>query len=572
MTPSQPDPTSPKDASLDSGPASGPRPYNSRDMSLMVEKTGMLKGMHKGMTLTSAGLLLLFVLATGLAPDLSSSLFGAARGWIENTFGTYYLVTMVGLIGLCIALVISPWGNLRLGTPESRPEFSRFTWISMLLSAGVGIGILFFGVAEPLFYFDNSGGFGYPNNPHADLAGHLAMDHARAVDALKLAFFHWGLHGWAVYVIVGMTLAYFAYRRGLPLALRSAFYPLIGDRIYGPIGHAVDILGVLGCVFGIATSLGLGVSQIAVGLNRLTGLDSGIYTQVVLIAVICAISIASAVSGVSRGIRIISELNVGVSVIVVGSFLVGGPTLWLISMFGETVVAYVRDVVPMGLWVASTPAEADWQDAWTIFYWAWWLAWAPFIGLFIARISKGRTVREFILGVLIAPPLIIFIWQALFGGTALHQELTAAMGPGTGELMGMIRDWNLPEALFATADTLVSNDILSTTLSSLLIFLLVSWFITSSDSSTLVITTILSMGDEEPLARHRIFWGISIGVVAAVLLVAGGLKALQTVLMAAALPVSVVILLMTVGLLVALCEESMTAYKRRKARRQTVTD
>ncbi|WP_255304519.1 BCCT family transporter [Cobetia sp. 5-25-4-2] len=559
MTPSQSDPASSPDSTN-----TAPLPYPNASSSVQVETSGWLTGMHKGMTLTSAGLLLLFVLATGLAPDMSASLFGAARAWIESTFGTYYLVTIVGLIGLCIALVFSPWGNLRLGAPDSRPEFSRFTWVSMLLSAGVGIGILFFGVAEPLFYFDDSGGFGYPNNPHADLAGHTAMTHARAVDALKLAFFHWGLHGWAVYVIVGMTLAYFAYRRGLPLALRSALYPLIGNRIYGPIGHAVDIMGVLGCVFGIATSLGLGVSQIAVGLNRLTGLDSGIYTQVVLIAVICAISIASAVSGVSRGIRIISELNVGVSVIVVGSFLIGGPTLWLISMFGETLVSYVRDVIPMGLWVAGTPLERDWQDAWTIFYWAWWLAWAPFIGLFIARISRGRTVREFVLGVLIAPPLIIFIWQALFGGTALHQELTAAMGPGTGELMGMIRDWNLPEALFATADTLVANDTLSVILSSLLIFLLISWFVTSSDSSTLVITTILSMGDEEPLARHRIFWGVCIGSVAAVLLMAGGLKALQTVLMAAALPVSLVILLMTLGLLIALIEESRMALKARR--------
>ncbi|MFP5300557.1 BCCT family transporter [Cobetia sp. SIMBA_158] len=581
MTPPQPDPASPDIASTKNATAKdttsnnatsdgsaaaavGSQRYHSPDLSLRVETSGPLKGMHKGMTLTSAGLLLLFVLATGLAPELSSSLFGAARAWIESTFGTYYLVTIVGLIGLCIALVFSPWGKLRLGAPDSRPEFSRFTWISMLLSAGVGIGILFFGVAEPMFYFDNSGGFGYPNNPHADLAGHMAMDHARAVDALKLAFFHWGLHGWAVYVIVGMTLAYFAYRRNLPLALRSALYPLIGDRIYGPIGHAVDIMGVLGCVFGIATSLGLGVSQIAVGLNRLTGIDSGIGTQVVLIAIISVISIASAVSGVKRGIRIISELNVGVSVIVVGSFLIGGPTLWLISMFGETVVSYVRDVIPMGLWVASTPVERDWQDAWTIFYWAWWLAWAPFIGLFIARISKGRTLREFILGVLIAPPLIIFIWQTLFGGTALHQELNAAMGPGTGQLMGMIRDWNLPEALFATADALVSNDILSTVLTSLLIFLLISWFVTSSDSSTLVITTILSMGDEDPLPRHRIFWGVCIGSVAAVLLMAGGLKALQTVLMAAALPVSFVILAMTLGLLVALVDESRSMIKSRR--------
>lgn len=521
-----------------------------------VEKSGLLKGMHKGMTLTSAGLLLLFVVGTGISPETSSAVFGAMRGWIETTFGGYYLFLVVGMIALSVALVFSPWGSLRLGPADSTPEFSRFTWISMLLSAGVGIGILFFGVAEPLFYFDNSGGFGYPNNPHADLAGHLAMDHARAVDALKVAFFHWGLHGWAVYGIVGMTLAYFAYRHNLPLALRSALYPLIGDRIYGPIGHAVDIMGVLGCVFGIATSLGLGVSQIAIGLNRLTGLDAGIGTQLGLIVVITVISIASAVSGVKRGIRFISELNIGVSVIVVGSFLVGGPTLWLISLFGETLFAYLRDVVPMGLWVAQTPGESAWQEGWTIFYWAWWLAWAPFIGLFIARISKGRTLREFILGVMIAPPLIIFIWQALFGGTGLYMELNAAMGAGTGELMQLVRDWNLPEALFATADALAGHQTLGVILSSLLIFLLVSWFVTSADSSTLVVTTILSLGDEEPLARHRIFWGLAIGLVAGSLLMAGGLKALQTILMAAAFPMSLVIIVMTLGLLVALVNES----------------
>ncbi|MBR9754080.1 BCCT family transporter [Cobetia sp. 4B] len=553
-------------AATDHDPLGDPAPHPSQNNALtahiQVETSGPLKGMHKGMTLTSAGLLLAFVVGAGLSPDGAAAIFGAARSWIEHTFGTYYLVLVVVMIALSLVLVCSPWGSLRLGPKDSAPEFSRFTWISMLLSAGVGIGVLFFGVAEPMFYFDNSGGFGYPNNPHADLAGATAMDHARAVEALKVAFFHWGLHGWAIYGMVGMTLAYFAYRKKLPLALRSALYPLIGDRIYGPIGHAVDIMGVLGCVFGIATSLGLGVSQIAVGLNRLTGLDAGIGTQLALIVAISAISIASAVSGIKRGIRFISELNIGVSVLVVGSFLIGGPTLWLISLFGETLLAYLRDVVPMGLWVAETAGENSWQVGWTIFYWAWWLAWAPFIGLFIARISKGRTLREFILGVLIAPPLIIFIWQALFGGTGLYQELTASMGAGSGELMSLVRNWNLPEALFATADALAGNSVLSVILSSLLIFLLISWFVTSSDSSTLVVTTILSLGDEEPLARHRIFWGICIGLVAGTLLMAGGLKALQTILMAAALPMSFVIVAMTLGLLVALCQESGIALRK----------
>ncbi|MFG6177792.1 BCCT family transporter [Halomonas sp. THAF12] len=512
--------------------------------------------MHKGMTLTSAGLVLAFVLFTGLGPGLAGELFGAVRAWIESTFSGYYLVTVMLLIAVCAFIVVSRHGSIRLGDDDSRPEFSNFAWFSMLFSAGIGIGILFFGVAEPVFYLDNSGAFGYPNNPHADMAGATALGHERAIDALRVSVFHWGLHGWAIYVIVGMSLAYFAYRKGLPLALRSALYPFIGERIYGPIGHLVDILGVLGCVFGVATSLGLGVSQMAVGLERLAGISAGLDTQLVLIAVISLVSILSVVSGVQRGIKLISELNIWVSVLVVGAFLLGGPTLWLISAFGETLVDYAANFIPMGLWYADEPGPAAWQQAWTIFYWGWWLAWAPFVGLFIARISRGRTLREFVLGVLLVPTLIIFVWLVIFGGSALYQELHAAGGPGSAGIIELVNAWNLPAALFASADGIAGTGALGWLLSAMMVFLLMSWFVTSSDSGTLVLTTILSLGNDEPPQRFRVFWGVVIGLVAAVLLVAGGLKALQTALIAAALPLSGVILIMTAGVLVSLLRES----------------
>ncbi|MGS2744119.1 BCCT family transporter [Halomonas sp. LS-001] len=525
---------------------------------------GFFQGMHKGMTLTASSLVLLFVLFTGFRSETASSLFGATRAWIESTFSAYYLITVMLLLVVCVFIVFSRYGSIRLGTDDSRPEFSNFAWFSMLFSAGIGIGILFFGVAEPIFYLDDTGAFGYPNNPHADMAGATAIGHDRAIDALRVTVFHWGLHGWAIYVIVGMSLAYFAYRKGLPLALRSALHPFIGERIFGPIGHLFDILGVLGCVFGVATSLGLGVSQMAVGLERLVGVDPGLNTQLMLIAGISVISILSAVTGVRGGIRLISEMNIWVSLVVVGTFLIGGPTLWLIMAFGETLLDYVVNVIPMGLWYAEEEQTAAWQQGWTIFYWAWWLAWAPFVGLFIARISKGRTLREFVLGVLFVPTMIIFIWLIIFGGNAMHQELNAVNGPGTAGIIELVNAWNLPSALFATADGIVNNDTFSWLLSAMMVFLLMSWFVTSSDSGTLVLTTILSLGTDEPPKRFRIFWGVVIGLVAAVLLIAGGLTALQTALIAAALPLSFVIIVMTVGVLLSLFRETLEARRRRR--------
>ncbi|MGB0683511.1 MAG: BCCT family transporter [Magnetovibrionaceae bacterium] len=530
----------------------------------LVAKSGLFTGLHPGMGLAAKAMVAAFVIFTVLNVEFAGSVYGAIRGWIESGLGWYYITAMSGMFFVCIYLMCSKWGNVRLGKDDSRPEFSNFSWFAMLFSAGVGIGILFFGVAEPIFYFDNSGAFGYPNNPHADLNGHTEMTIQRGVDAMRVTFFHWGFHGWAVYVVVGLCLAYFGFRKKLPLTMRSALYPLIGERIYGPIGHAVDLLAVFGTVFGVATSLGLGVNQMATGLNVLFGIDPGIPTQLVLILVISVIGTVSAVSGVGNGIRIISEWNIWLSIILLAAFIVIGPFEFLMSLFVTSIGDYIWNVVPMGFWTANEAGNSAWQGGWTIFYWGWWISWAPFVGMFIARISRGRTIREFMVGVMFVPTTIAFFWLCMFGGNAIWQELNAAGGPGAVGGAGIIetvRAWNLPNALYGTIANLGTTSWLGDMswlvwpLSALATFLLASWFITSSDSGTLVITTMLSMGDDDPPKKFRIVWGMGEGVVAAVLLMAGGLKALQTASIAAAFPISFVLLAMVWGLLKSLKED-----------------
>ena len=530
----------------------------------LVAKSGFFTGLHPGMGIAAKGMVVAFVLFTILNVEFAGKVYGTIRGWVESGLSWYYITAVTILFAICVFLMFSKWGNLRLGDDDSRPEFSNFSWFAMLFSAGVGIGILFFGVAEPVFYFDNSGAFGYPNNPHADNQGHAEMNMLRAVDAMRVTFFHWGFHGWAVYVIVGLCLAYFGFRKKLPLTLRSALYPLIGDRIYGPVGHAVDLLAVFGTVFGVATSLGLGVSQMATGLNVLFGISSGIATQLILILVISVIATLSAVSGVGNGIRIISEWNIWLSVVLLGAFVCIGPFTWLLSLFVTSYGDYLWNVIPLGFWTANDPAEIAWQGGWTIFYWGWWISWAPFVGMFIARISRGRTIREFMVGVMFVPTTIAFFWLCMFGGNAIWQELNAAGGPaaaGGAGVIEIVRSWDLPGALYLTIANLGTTSWLgdmgwiSWPLSALATLLLASWFITSSDSGTLVITTMLSMGDDDPPKMFRIIWGLGEGFVAGVLLLAGGLAALQTASIAAGFPISFVLLAMAWGLIKSLIDD-----------------
>ena len=513
------------------------------------------------MAMASLGMVLVFVVFTVGDVEGAGAVFTSVRTWIETTLGWSYIVAICLMLVACLYIMCSRHGKVRLGDDDARPEFSTFSWLAMLFSAGLGIGLLFFSISEPMFYFDNTAPFGYPNNPHADNAGAVELSEARAVDAMRITYFHWGLHAWSVYVIVGLCLAYFGFRKKLPLTLRSALYPIIGDRIYGPVGHGVDLLAVFGTVFGVATSLGLGVKQMAAGLHTLFGVVPDPAVQITLIVVISAAATLSAVSGVARGIRIISEWNIYLSIVLLAFFLCFGPVEWLLGFFGRTVGDYVWNFVPTGLWIAVEPLEASWQGGWTIFYWGWWIAWAPFVGMFIARISRGRTIREFTIGTMFVPTVVGIIWLCLFGGNALYMELNAVGGVGTAGILDLVRDWQLEAALYGTIERMTDISWLVWSISALATFLLATWFITSSDSGTLVIATMLSMGDDHPPRRFRVIWGAAIGTVAAALLLADGLQALQAASIAAALPVCVILLAMTAGVITSLNRDSSAVPK-----------
>ncbi len=519
-----------------------------RNKRLVVAKTGLWSGLHPGMALASKGMVLAFVVFTAMYVEPAGELFETVKRWIGATLSWYYILAVCGMLFVCFYLMLSRHGNVRLGDDDSRPEFSTFSWLAMLFSAGVGIGILFFSIAEPLTYFDS--------NPHADHLGVVELDERRAVHAVRVTYFHWGLHGWAIYIIVGLCLAYFGFRKKLPLTLRSALYPVIGDKIYGPVGHAVDLLAVFGAVFGVATSLGLGVSQMAAGLHTLFGLDPGKPTQISLIVIISGVATLSAVSGIGRGIRMISVWNIYLSMVLLAFFLFFGPFEWLMGFFATTLGEYLANIVPMGFWTAGGADEAAWQGDWTVFYWGWWISWAPFVGMFIARISRGRTIREFIVGVMFVPTSLAFFWICMFGGNALHLELNAPDGVGTAGILELVRADQLESALYGTIERMTDLSWLTWTMCFLATFLLATWFITSSDSGTLVIATMLSLGDDHPPRRFRVVWGSAEGLVAAVLLLVGGLSALQAASVAAALPVSVVLLLMTFGVVKSLAEDS----------------
>ncbi len=530
----------------------------------LVAKSGFFTGLHPGMGLAAKAMVAAFVIFTILNVEFAGGIYRSIRSWLESGLSWYYISVVAGIMLFCFFLMFSKYGSLRLGDDDSRPEFSNFSWFAMLFSAGIGIGILFFGVAEPIFYFDNSGAFGYPNNPHADMNGHTEMNMQRAIDAMRVTYFHWGFHGWALYVIVGLCLGYFGFRKKLPLTMRSALYPLIGEKIYGPIGHMVDLLAVFGAVFGISTSLGLGASQMATGMNVLFGMENTMGLKIALIIIVTVIAVASTVSGVGKGIRIISEWNIWLSIVLLAGFIIIGPFQWLLGFYVTTLGDYLWNFIPMGFWTAVDGDSVKWQGGWTIFYWGWWIAWAPLVGIFIARISRGRTIREFMVGVLFVPTCIAFFWLCMFGGTAIWQELNMGTGPATEGGAGLIetvRAWDLPAALYGAIENLNNTswmgDLswLTWPMWALATLLLFSWFVTSADSGTLVITTMLSMGDDNPPNKFRIIWGFGIGATAIVLLLADGLSALQTANIAAGFPMSFVILAMAIGLYKSLRED-----------------
>jgi len=504
---------------------------------LMPDK-GLFAGVNPIMAVGSAALIIAFVLFTVINPEFAGSVYSAAKNYIASDLAWYYIGLMSLFLFLAVWLVFSRYGDIRLGKDSDRPEFTNFAWFSMLFGAGIGIGILFWSIAEPIYHFQS--------NPLIAEGQEKTVEAAQV--AMRISIFHWGLHGWGLFAIIGLALAYFSYRKGLPLSIRSALYPLLGDRIYGPIGHAADLLAVFGTIFGIATSLGLGAQQMNAGLDYLMGFEVSTTNQVILIVAISIIATASVLSGVNKGIRILSELNMQMTMVMLALFIVMGPTAYVLGAFFTNTGDYLLHAVQLGMWVDPDP-ESQWQGWWTVFYWGWWIAWAPFCGVFIARISKGRTIREFILGVLIAPTLLATFWITVFGNTAMFMELF-----GNGGVTEAVNE-NVTMALFKTIELMDMGATMTTLMAGLCTVMLVTYFVTSADSATLVICTLISMGNEHPPARYRVFWGMAVGAVAAVLLFAGGLKALQTASIVAALPFSFVIIAATYGLLKSLREE-----------------
>ncbi|MEX2598949.1 MAG: BCCT family transporter [Dehalococcoidia bacterium] len=495
----------------------------------------MTPKVHPVVFSVSAMLTLVFVAVGAWYADNIGQIVERLQGFLVANVGWFYVLVVAFFLVFVLWLLISPYGALRLGKQEERPEYTNTTWFAMLFSAGMGIGLLFFSVAEPVMHFTSP--------PGADGA---TIDAAH--EAMLLTFLHWGLHAWAIYIIIGLALAYFAYRHNLPLAIRSTLYPLLGHRINGPIGNVVETVAVLGTIFGVATSLGLGAMQINAGLDYLGLLSESTVSQLVLIALITAAATVSVASGLDRGIRRLSQLNLGLGVALVLFVLITGPTVFLASSFIESVGRYLQNIVALSL---RTDAffGTDWQADWTMFYWAWWISWSPFVGMFIARISRGRTVREFIAGVLLVPTLLTFLWLTVFGNTALHIELF-----GDGGIAGAVAE-STPVALFALLEQLPLSAI-SITMATLVI---ATFFITSSDSGSLVIDILTSGGRRNRPVYQRVFWSLLQGGVAMVLLLAGGLLALQTAVLTLALPFSIVMLVICYSLVKGLRTERSDA-------------
>ncbi|MDQ8202818.1 BCCT family transporter [Pelagicoccus sp. SDUM812003] len=477
----------------------------------------------------SAALILLFVLFAALAPEQADALFSGLQSQVTDKFGWFYVLAVAGFLVFVIFLAVSRCGDVKLGPDHSKPDYSYRSWFAMLFSAGMGIGLMFFGVAEPVMH--------YASPPEADPG---TIEAAR--DAMRITFFHWGLHAWAIYAVVALSLAYFAFRHKLPLTIRSALYPLIGDRIHGWIGHAADIFAVLGTLFGVATSLGFGVIQVNSGLNYLFGMPVSPQMQILLIVVITGFASLSVGLGLDAGIRRISELNVVLAVLLLGFVIIFGPTFFLAETFVQNIGIYLSSLFDSTFNLYAYEPRG-WIGGWTLFYWGWWIAWSPFVGMFIARVSRGRTIREFVVGVLFVPVGFTFLWLTVFGDTALHLIMQ----------QGML---DLAEAV--SADTSVAlfqffeNLPLSSVTSFLATLLVVTFFVTSSDSGSLVVDMLTSGGDLESPLWQRLFWASAEGVVAITLLLAGGLGALQAATIASALPFTLVMVCMCWGLMRAL--------------------
>jgi len=485
------------------------------------KKTGRFRyDIHPWVFFISTAIILLGVIITLAAGEAALEAFEAIQGWITTHFGWFYILVMNLVLVFCIALIFTKYAGMRLGGEDAEPEFSIIGWFAMLFSAGMGIGLLFFGVAEPMYH--------YLDNP---LGESESIEAART--SMELTFLHWGFHPWAIYAVVGLGIGFFGFSEKLPLSIRNIFYPVLGRRIYGPIGNFIDILATIATLFGVATSLGLGVQQINAGISHLTGIPENTFVQGLLIAGITALALWSVIRGLDAGIKFLSQVNIAIAGILMLFVLILGPTLFILTGLLENTGNYLQNLPSMSLW-AETYDEGGWQSAWTLFYWAWWIAWSPFVGMFIARVSYGRTIRQYLTGVLLVPVAVTFVWLTVFGNSAIYLEHFAEVGLADAVLA------NMPVSMFVFLEQFPLGMLTSI----LAVLVVITFFVTSSDSGSMVIDIINAGGNPDPPKIQRVYWVVLEGLVAGVLLVGGGLVALQTASLITGLPFAIIIFIM----------------------------
>lgn len=491
---------------------------------VLARPVGPFQRMQPTVFFGSAALVVAFCIFGGGFTQAAATVFETIQSWITELFGWYYILLATSLVVFALIIAISPAGNLKLGKPGEKPEFNLPGWFAMLFAAGMGTGLVFWGVAEPLNH--------YISPPHGD-----SRTVASAQQAIRYTFFHWGFHPWAIYLVLALSIAYYHHRIGLPLAPRSVLWPILGKRIYGLAGHLVDILCTVGTLLGVATSLGLGAMQINAGLSLSLGIESSTLNQILIIGAITAVATISVVSGLQRGIRRLSTLNLTLAFVLLLFVFVAGPTAHILETFVGGLGLYLQSLIETSL-ETDFATTSDWQSRWTLFYWGWWISWSPFVGIFIARISKGRTVREMVLAALLVPSVITFLWISTFGGTALYLERFTDI---------QVADQAV-ENVAVSLHMLLNELPLNTLTTMFATMVIIVFFITSSDSGSLVDDMVTSGGHPHPPVSQRLFWAFSEGAVAATLLLVGGLAAIQQAAISMALPMSLLLIAACYGM------------------------
>jgi glycine betaine transporter len=472
----------------------------------------------------SVGIAAIFVLIGVLIPEQFAAAMTVAQSFILESFGWFYQLVATFSLIFAFFMIFSKYGKIKLGKPDSKPEYSRTTWIAMLFSAGMGIGLLFYGVSEPIAHFT------------APPLGDGSTEQS-AILGMRYTWLHWGLHAWAIYAIVALAFAYQKFRKNAPGLMSATLYPVFGEKVKGPLGQTIDVVAVFATLFGVAASLGLGSQQINAGLEYLVGIPNNFMVQIMIMGIISVLFIISANTGISRGIKYLSNVNMSITVLLFITMFVLGPTLFLLNMFTSTLGSYVQNVALMGLRLSPFDAkEVAWTQGWTIFYWAWWVSWTPFVGMFIARVSKGRTIREFTVAVLLIPSLVCALWFTVFGGTGIYLEFFEGLN---------VSGQGIETALFYVYQQLPFGILLSI----LTVALITTFFVTSADSATFVLGMQTTGGKLNPPNKVKVTWGVILVASTVVLMASGGLAGLQTAIIVSSLPLTFIVLIMCYGLI-----------------------